>query len=52
MSRDDDKLAEEAYRLAKEYERTCSGCAQPVVAGLLDAVGMESEEVFKAARAA
>ncbi len=42
-------LAEKAYRLAKEYERTCTGCAQSVVAGLLDALGVDEEGVFKAA---
>jgi len=42
-------LADRAYRLAKEYEQTCTGCAQSVVAGLLDALGMEEEGVFKAA---
>ncbi len=42
-------LAEEAYQLAKEYEATCTGCAQSVVAGLLDALGIEEEGVFKAA---
>jgi C_GCAxxG_C_C family probable redox protein len=42
-------IAERAARLAAEYERTCTGCAQSAVAGLLDAFGIESEEVFKAA---
>jgi len=42
-------VVEEAYRLAKEYEATCTGCAQSVVAGLLDAMGIQEEGVFKAA---
>ncbi len=42
-------FAEEVYRKAKEYEATCTGCAQSVVAGLLDALNMEEEGVFKAA---
>ncbi|MGQ9537333.1 MAG: C-GCAxxG-C-C family protein [Actinomycetota bacterium] len=42
-------LAEEAYRRAKEYEATCTGCAQSVVAGLLDVLGLEEESVFRAA---
>lgn len=49
MKEEDEKTVEEAYRLAKEYEQACTGCAQSVVAGLLDALGIESEEVFKAA---
>lgn len=44
-----DSLMEEAYRLAREYEATCTGCAQSVVAGLLDTLGMEEEGVFRAA---
>ncbi|MBC7246742.1 MAG: C_GCAxxG_C_C family protein [Actinobacteria bacterium] len=42
-------MVEEAYRLARDYERTCTGCAQSVVAGLLDALGVEEEGVFRAA---
>ncbi|SRR6056297_1265948 len=34
---------------AKEYERTCTGCAQSAVAGLLDAFSMENDDVFRAA---
>jgi len=42
---------EEAQRLAAEYERKCTGCAQSVVAGLLDTLGIEDadEGVFRAA---
>ena len=42
-------VVEEARRLAAKYERKCTGCAQSVVAGLLDALGIEDESVFKAA---
>jgi len=47
--KDKKEIAEEAYRLAEDYERRCTGCAQSVVAGMLDALGMEDEGVFKAA---
>ena len=45
------ELVERAQELATEYERKCTGCAQSVVAGLLDALGVEdaNEGVFKAA---
>lgn len=43
------EIVEEAQRLAADYERRCTGCAQSVVAGLLDALGIEDEGVFKAA---
>jgi len=42
-------IKEKAYQLAREYEKTCTGCAQSVVAGLLDALGIENDDVFKAA---
>ena len=38
-----------ASQLAAEYEKTCTGCAQSAVAGLLDAFGIDSGDVFKAA---
>lgn len=44
-------MVEKAQLLAEEYERKCTGCAQSVVAGLLDALGIsdDDEGVFKAA---
>ena len=49
--KDQAETVEEAQRLAAEYERKCTGCAQSVVAGLLDALGIEDadEGVFRAA---
>jgi C_GCAxxG_C_C family probable redox protein len=42
-------IAEKAGRLAAEYERTCTNCAQSAVAGLLDALEIDADDVFKAA---
>jgi C_GCAxxG_C_C family probable redox protein len=42
-------IVERACQLAAEYEKTCTGCAQSAVAGLLDALEIDSEDVFKAA---
>jgi C_GCAxxG_C_C family probable redox protein len=44
-----EEIAERAGQLAEEYERTCTGCAQSAVAGLLDALEIDSPDVFKAA---
>jgi len=46
-----DELVEKARNLAADYEKRCTGCAQSVVAGLLDALGIEDagEGVFRAA---
>jgi C_GCAxxG_C_C family probable redox protein len=43
------QIAETAGRLAAEYEKTCTGCGQSAVAGLLDALEIDSDDVFKAA---
>lgn len=42
-------IPEKASRLAAEYEKTCTGCAQSAVAGLLDAFELEGDDVFRAA---
>lgn len=47
--RSPEEIAERAARLAAEYEKTCTNCAQSAVAGLLDAFEVEGDEVFKAA---
>ena len=46
MPENNEKVVEKAQRLAAEYERKCTGCAQSVVAGLLDALGIEGDMVF------
>jgi C_GCAxxG_C_C family probable redox protein len=43
------EIRDKAGRLAEEYEKTCTGCAQSSVAGLLDALEIENDGVFKAA---
>jgi len=45
----EEEIAERACELATEYEKTCTGCAQATVAGLLDALGIRNDDVFKAA---
>ena len=42
-------IVERAGQLAAEYEKTCTGCAQSAVAGLLDAFEIDSGDVFRAA---
>ena len=42
-------IAERAGQLAAEYEKTCTNCAQSAVAGLLDALEIDADDVFKAA---
>lgn len=44
-----EEIIERAHELAAEYEKTCTGCAQSVVAGLLDALEIANDDVFKAA---
>ena len=47
--RSPEAIAERASQLAADYEKTCTGCAQSAVAGLLDAFEIDSEDVFRAA---
>jgi C_GCAxxG_C_C family probable redox protein len=49
MEKSAQEIADDAGRLAAEFEKTCTGCAQSAVAGLLDALEIDGHEVFKAA---
>src|SRR4030043_693066 len=42
-------VAERAYELGKEYEKTCRGCSQCVIAALQDALDIRNDDIFKAA---
>jgi len=46
---DPDHILEKAYELGIKYEKECTGCAQTVIAAIFDALGIWSEDVFKAA---
>ncbi|HUT55459.1 MAG TPA: C-GCAxxG-C-C family protein [bacterium] len=46
---DVDATVKKAGALAREYEKTCTGCAQSVVAGLMDALEAGNDDVFRAA---
>jgi C_GCAxxG_C_C family probable redox protein len=43
------EVAEKAYRLGKEYEKTYRGCSQCVIAALQDAMSIRNGNIFKAA---
>lgn len=43
------ELAEKAYKLGKEYEKTYRGCSQCVIAALQDALEIRNDDIFKAA---
>lgn len=47
VSRED--LLNKAEKLGIKYEKTCTGCAQTVVAAIFDALGIWNEDVFKSA---
>lgn len=42
-------IAEKAYELGKEYEKTKMGCSQCVIAALQDALDIRNDDIFKAA---
>ncbi len=38
-----------AFLLARDYERSCTGCAQSTVAAALETLGIQADDVFRAA---
>jgi C_GCAxxG_C_C family probable redox protein len=38
-----------AFRLASDYERRCTGCAQSTIAAALETLGIQADDVFRAA---
>jgi C_GCAxxG_C_C family probable redox protein len=44
-------VAEKAYQMGKEYERTYRGCGQCVMAALQDTLDIRNDDIFKAATA-
>ncbi len=49
MPQTKEDLAEKAFSLAENYEKTCTGCAQTTMAGIFDTLSIENNDVFKAA---
>jgi C_GCAxxG_C_C family probable redox protein len=49
MERSKEEIAEKAFDLAERYEKECTGCAQTIIAGVFDALGIENDDVFRAA---
>ena len=48
-SDEESPIAQKAYDLGVKYEKECTGCAQTVVAAMFEALGIWSDDVFKAA---
>ena len=46
---DKKEMAEKAYQLGKEYERTYRGCSQCAIAALQDVLDIRNDDIFKAA---
>jgi C_GCAxxG_C_C family probable redox protein len=44
-----EEIADKASKLAEEFERKCTGCAQTTIAGIFEALGIKNDDVFKAA---
>ena len=49
MEKSTEEIANKAFKLAEGYEKECTGCAQTTIAGIFDALGIENDDVFKAA---
>ncbi|MFB0501149.1 MAG: C-GCAxxG-C-C family protein [Candidatus Bathyarchaeia archaeon] len=48
MEKSTEEIANKASKLAEEYEKECTGCAQTTIAGIFDTLGIENDDVFKA----
>lgn len=49
MANDKDKILETAFKNAKQYEMKNGGCSQCTLAGIFDALGIQNDDIFKAA---
>lgn len=49
MKKDKNEMMEMAFNKAKQYEMRSGGCSQCTLAGIFDALGVQNDEIFKAA---
>ncbi|MDD5648121.1 MAG: hypothetical protein PHY03_04230, partial [Dehalococcoidia bacterium] len=49
MEKSRQEIKDTAFALAKKYEFENGNCAQSVFAGVMESLGVENEEVFRAA---
>ena len=49
MSEKKSEYFNKAFDLGKKYEKTCTGCAQTVIAAIFDTLEIWNDDVFKAA---
>ncbi|MGV9174175.1 MAG: C-GCAxxG-C-C family protein [Promethearchaeia archaeon] len=49
MNQSKEQISEKAFELGRQYEQKCTGCAQTTIAAIFEALGIWSEDVFKAA---
>ena len=49
MKKTKEQLRELAYKLGKEYEKNCTGCAQTTIAAIFETLEIWNEDVFKSA---
>ena len=49
MGKSIEEISNKAFEQGRKYEKECTGCAQTTIAGIFDALGIDNEDVFKAA---
>jgi C_GCAxxG_C_C family probable redox protein len=49
MQKSKEQILEIAFKLGKEYEKKCTGCAQTTIAAIFEALGIWNDDVFKSA---
>lgn len=49
MKKDKNEIMETAFTKAKQYEMKSGGCSQCTLSGIFDALGVQNDDIFKAA---
>jgi len=49
MEKSKKEIMEKAFKQGEKFEQECTGCAQTCIAGIFDAIGIDNDDVFKAA---
>jgi len=49
MKKERNEIMDMAFNIAKQYEMRSGGCSQCTLAGIFDALGVQNDDIFKAA---
>ncbi|RPH47086.1 MAG: hypothetical protein EHM85_20495, partial [Desulfobacteraceae bacterium] len=49
MKKERNEIMDTAFKKAKQYEMKSGGCSQCTLSGIFDAMGVQNDDIFKAA---